>query len=185
MSTRAWSVDEPARSWSPDRLHGAVPGVRSNAPAVQLVDDRRTCRNKTPQQSVLALYHFDGIFYRAFSRTLELPRTTRALGVNALDEVPDSTWFTNRVGVRDVTPTELVTGPAPVGSPEPHKPWTIIAGKTSGSPSASIKDARGERFLPARAIGHPERETAPADVNKLMWPTTLPKNTSCSFAPTR
>ena len=32
----------------------------------------------------------------------ELPRSRRALGVNALDEVPDSTWFTNRLGVRDL-----------------------------------------------------------------------------------
>ena len=35
----------------------------------------------------------------------------RAVNVNTLDEVPDSSWFTNRIGVRDLPITEITRGP--------------------------------------------------------------------------
>src|SRR5688572_22004822 len=35
----------------------------------------------------------------------------RAVNLNTLDEVPDSTWFTNRIGVRDLSREELLRGP--------------------------------------------------------------------------
>ena len=36
------------------------------------------------------------------------------MNVNTLDEVPDSSWFTNRVGRREVPIDELVRGPGTV-----------------------------------------------------------------------
>ena len=33
------------------------------------------------------------------------------MNVNSLDEVPDSTWFTNRIGRRDMSMAEIVRGP--------------------------------------------------------------------------
>src|SRR5688572_3178868 len=38
-------------------------------------------------------------------------QTIRALNVNTLDEVPDSSWFTNRIGQRAMTVAEIVRGP--------------------------------------------------------------------------
>jgi hypothetical protein len=38
-------------------------------------------------------------------------RDVRALNVNTVDEVPDSSWFTNRIGRRDLTIEEIVRGP--------------------------------------------------------------------------
>ncbi len=35
----------------------------------------------------------------------------RAVNVNTLDEVPDSSWFTNRIGVRDLPIAEITRGP--------------------------------------------------------------------------
>src|SRR5215203_112208 len=35
----------------------------------------------------------------------------RAANVNTLDEVPDSTWFTNRIGRRAMTAAEVAKGP--------------------------------------------------------------------------
>ena len=35
----------------------------------------------------------------------------RAVNVNTLDEVPDSSWFTNRIGVRDLPIAEIARGP--------------------------------------------------------------------------
>lgn len=151
----------------------AVPDVRFvNAPAVTAVDDRRDIPRPKPREFARILYHFDGSFYRLLTRELELPRQRRALGVNALDEVPDSTWFTNRIGARELTPEEVRRGPATFGSPEPHKPWTIHSTKVGGaSVGFIITDARGEKFvLKFDRKGHPETETAAEVISgKLLW----------------
>src|SRR5687767_12568631 len=82
-----------------------VPAVRfANAAPVLRVDDRRDVPARpAPREFVHSLYHYDGFIQRRLTRALELPAPGRALGVNALDEVPDSTWFTNRIGVQDLT----------------------------------------------------------------------------------
>ena len=38
-------------------------------------------------------------------------RDVRALNVNTVDEVPDSSWFTNRIGRREMTVADVVKGP--------------------------------------------------------------------------
>jgi hypothetical protein len=38
-------------------------------------------------------------------------RDVRALNVNTVDEVPDSSWFTNRIGRRDMSIADVVRGP--------------------------------------------------------------------------
>ncbi len=38
-------------------------------------------------------------------------RDIRAVNVNTIDEVPDSSWFTNRIGVRAMPLDEVVRGP--------------------------------------------------------------------------
>src|SRR5690349_707004 len=83
---------------------GGIPGARyANQPPVARVNDRLDVRTRPRTREVnIDLYHFDGSFYRLITRALELRRPQRALGVNAFDEVPDSTWFTNRIGVRDL-----------------------------------------------------------------------------------
>src|SRR5262245_33190123 len=35
----------------------------------------------------------------------------RALNINTVDEVPDSSWFTNRLGARTISVDELLKGP--------------------------------------------------------------------------
>ena len=35
----------------------------------------------------------------------------KAMNVNTLDEVPDSMWFTNRIGRKDIPNAQLVRGP--------------------------------------------------------------------------
>ena len=39
------------------------------------------------------------------------PSGTRAQNINTIDEVPDSSWFTNRIGTTTVTAEELARGP--------------------------------------------------------------------------
>jgi hypothetical protein len=152
----------------------AVPPVRfANAPAVQVVNDRRDVPAKPSERKFIhSLYHYDGILHRRVVRALELPRPRRALGVNALDEVPDSTWFTNRIGARELTLDELRTGPAQVGSPEPHKPWVVRSLRTGASElSLMISDARGKKFmLKFDDPDVPEQKTAAHVITgKLLW----------------
>ena len=55
----------------------------------------------------------------------------RAQNVNTIDEVPDSTWFTNRLGTVPVTVDELVKGPGSGTGPAPGG-WTVISAKNDG-----------------------------------------------------
>ncbi len=106
------------------------------------------------------------------TRALDLPRARRAQGVNALDEVPDSTWFTNRIGVRELSPDEVRRGPTVIGSPEPHKPWTIHSTKVGGvAVGFIITDARGEKFvLKFERPGSPRsRPARTRSSNRILW----------------
>jgi hypothetical protein len=152
----------------------AVPAVRfENAPPVRVVNDRRHVE-KTPDELMYERYlnNFDGSFHRLVTRRLELKRHERARGVNALDEVPSSTWFTNRIGVREVSVEELEELPGSVGTPEDHKPWTVVSSKVGGmSIGFIIKDARGEKFLlKFDPKGFPEAETSTQIImGRLLW----------------
>ena len=75
------------------------------------------------------------------------PSGTRAQNLNTIDEVPDSSWFTNRIGARTITADELVRGPVAGAAPDPSR-WTLIREKTSGAhPGFTAKDARGETWF--------------------------------------
>jgi len=152
----------------------AVLDVRfANAPAVKAVDDRRDVpATPSEREFVHNLYHYDGVVQRRLTRLLEVPRARRALGVNALDEVPDSTWFTNRIGVRELTLDELRTGPTKVGTPEAAKPWTVRSTKVGGTElGLMIADARGKKYLlKFDKPGFSEQLTAThVIVGKLLW----------------
>ena len=74
-------------------------------------------------------------------------RDVRASNVNTLDEVPDSSWFTNRLGTRVMTADEVETGPVAGTGPEPG-PWTIVEGKNEGiTPGLTIADHRGDVYF--------------------------------------
>ena len=161
----------------------------ANQPPVETVDDRRDVRTPPKQRAhTPTLYYYDSMFHRSITRSLELPESKRALGVNSMDEVPSSTWFTNRIGVRDLTPDEIRKGPSTIESPELHKPWTIISTKIGGTaPGFLIEDARGVKFLlKPDLLGYPEMETA-ADVivQRLLWAAgyNVPENHVVYFSP--
>src|SRR6187397_1200711 len=46
-----------------------------------------------------------------FGRPGDSAANVRAQSINTIDEVPDSSWFTNRIGSRPVTVDEAVKGP--------------------------------------------------------------------------
>jgi hypothetical protein len=58
-------------------------------------------------------------------------RDIRAVNVNTVDEVPDSTWFTNRLGRQPMTLDEIVRGPNEVEVTNIDG-WPIVQEKSSG-----------------------------------------------------
>jgi len=110
----------------------------------------------------------DGAYYMSIhqvKKPLDLGWTLRkvhildeeeAENVNSLDEVPDSTWFTNRHAKRRLTAEELARGPG-TGSP-PTEPFTIVRGKELGASAGFVgKDQQGRllfvKFDPRQNIG--------------------------------
>lgn len=67
----------------------------------------------------------------------------RAQNINTIDEVPDSNWFTNRIGTRPVSVEELLKGPDTGNGPAPGQ-WTVIAAKNDGvTPGFTVRDSAG------------------------------------------
>ena len=95
----------------------------------------------------------------------------RAQNVNTVDEVPDSSWFTNRLGARAVTVDELLKGPD-TGSGPAAGAWTVIAAKNDGiTPGFTVRDATGQVwFLKFDPPGYRAMSTGTeVVVTKLFW----------------
>jgi hypothetical protein len=87
------------------------------------------------------------IFY-PLTRVFAVDPAGEAENVNALDEIPDSSWFTNRMGLHPLSPAELSRGPCAPDSADPPTPWTVSGAKPNGAnPGFLIKDALGQRYL--------------------------------------
>src|SRR4030095_4500410 len=86
----------------------------------------------------------------------------RAVNVNTLGEVPDSSWFQNRHAIRRMSLKELVQGPNTGNGPSTEGPWTVIGAKTEGiTPGFLIRDARGDvYFIKFDPPQNPEMATA-------------------------
>ena len=85
---------------------------------------------------------------------------SRAVNINTLGEVPDSSWYTNRIGIRELSRDELVRGPDRDEGPAPGG-WTVVSGKSQGiSPGFRVRDSRGvQYFVKFDPISNPEMAT--------------------------
>jgi hypothetical protein len=71
----------------------------------------------------------------------------RALNVNTLGEVPDSSWFTNRLGRHDMTIEQIVRGPNTNDGPAPGTWWVTGRPDSGITPKFTIRDGRGDKYL--------------------------------------
>jgi hypothetical protein len=109
--------------------------------------------------------------YNLFATSRHKASNTRARNVNTIDEVADSSWFTNRIGVVDVTPEQIVRGPVTGRPPSPEK-WVIVKEKIAGTnPGFTARDANGETwFLEFDSRATPEGGSAVVEIaNKIFW----------------
>jgi len=152
---------------------GAVGSLRfANQPATWRVNDRNDVPQKPEERSYPKSFYFaDRGFFRLITHRLGVPEPRRATNVNALDEVPDSTWFINRIGTRGLTPDEIARGPNPLGGPDLSVPWQVIGTKTGGTAvGLLVRDGRGVKYLVKFDERAPIVETA-ADVvaQRILW----------------
>ncbi|MFQ5752473.1 MAG: hypothetical protein ACE5HI_10790 [bacterium] len=116
-----------------------------------------------------AAYIYDVLVRRPAVKGFEITYVHPAKDVNSLDEVPASSWFTPRLGYKDISPQELLNGPEKMGPPQ--APIKIIKAKSGGNPGFIIADARGKRYL--IKFDPPEfpgiETTTALIVNRLYW----------------
>ena len=73
-------------------------------------------------------------------------RDIPAVNVNTMDEVPDSSWFTNRIGRRAMAIDEIVRGPNSMDTVVVDD-WPIVRDKTSGiTPGYRVTDPSGRLY---------------------------------------
>lgn len=127
-------------------------GMRRFPPAdVVWVDDDRVPIPKAPE-SFYSPYIWDGMDQAVFRPMAKLfglyDQQGEAMNVNAFDEVPNSSWYTNRISRAEMTPEEVARGACKDLNDELPLPWTITGGKPDGSnPGFFIKDGEGRRYL--------------------------------------
>jgi hypothetical protein len=125
-----------------------VSGSRAAAPKffpddpIQVDDDRSfDARDAQPIEGSNAYDFAEHTFFKPGDR-----RDIRAENVNTLDEVPDSTWFTNRIGRAPMSIEELVRGPNQFDTLNVDD-WPIVQEKSSGiTPGYRVTDPSGHLY---------------------------------------
>ncbi len=149
----------------------ATPGADSPAfyaddPLARVVDSQ-DASGVRPWRIDLVYDTLENLFHRPGDTTPDV----RAQNVNTVDEVPDSNWFTNRLGAAPLSVADVVKGPGSGAGPAPDG-WTVLAAKSDGvMPGFTIRDAAGDVwFLKFDPPGYPAMATGTeAVVARLFW----------------
>ncbi len=153
---------------------GCGPSRHLTSQDIRWVDDDRY-RVPQPPQKRDPNYTWD-YFHRSFfypvDRFLNPLRrlgSNDAANTNALGEVPDSSWYTNRHAHKRMTVSELVRGPNRGTGPDTSDVWTIVRSKTQGvTPGFDIRDQKGNVYvIKFDPIDHPEMATAAEAISTL------------------
>jgi len=125
-------------------------------------DDPISAEPETQNASGVAPSDID-LFYdvmlNQFS-TPGIPPGGRAENVNTIDEVADSSWFTNRILARPMTIEDLIRGPVPNGGPAPGQLSVIRAKSEGAAPGFTVRDTAGRTwFLEFDPKSNPQAST--------------------------
>jgi hypothetical protein len=129
--------------------------------------------------SPLAWDGLDNSLFRPLSRVFAVDPPGEAPNVNSMDEVPDSAWFTNRIGARPVDMAELLRAAcepqAILDDPTGEGVWVVDQGKLNGStPGFRVNIPGKGKYLfksdaGTGAIPNPERPTASSVIGAAMY----------------
>ena len=127
---------------------GAVALPRSAAPRFYPDDPRWTDDDRVMDASKAGSIE-DSNGYDFVINTLGHPgerRDLRALNVNTVDEVPDSSWFTNRIGRKALGAAEIAKGPDSSAGVT-LEGWKVSGGKSAGvQPGFRMTDPEGQTY---------------------------------------
>ena len=127
----------------------------------------------------------DNMLFRPLSESVGLVEDGEAANANSLDEVADSSWFTNRIGVHPMTVEEITRGacaPALLLDPDTAEDgsWVIDQGKANGSSPGFRIDVKGKGkfMLKGEPPDQPERPSAASVIGAAAY-HAVGFNTSC------
>ena len=114
----------------------------------------------------------------------------RAVNINTVDQVPDSSWFTNRAGAGErgrFSTEDLLRGPDTGTGPAPGT-WTVTGRKSEGvTPGFTIRDSTGETYwIKLDPKGFPEMASGAEFISTKFFHAFgyhVPENYLASFTP--
>lgn len=135
------------------------------APMLRDADDKPFTPAPHEYDSPFAWDGANQIIFRPLARFFAVDPAGHAADVNAFDEVPNSSWFTNRIGEAPMSPEDLVKGSCDEKVLDPDKAkdgeWIIDQGKANGAnPGFRVNiPGLGKFMLKTDPLLEPERAT--------------------------
>jgi hypothetical protein len=134
----------------------------------------------TAPEEYFSPFAWDGVnqmVFRPVARFFAVDPAGPAVNVNALDEVPDSSWFENRLGRRTMTAEEVARGPCDDKVLDPSMPdgsWIIDRGKDNGAnPGFRVNvPGLGKFMLKTDPETEPDRATGATAVSARVYHAT-------------
>jgi hypothetical protein len=127
----------------------------------------------------------DNLVFRPLSEAVGIVHHGEAVNANSLDEVADSAWFTNRIGVHPMSTGDVARGacsPALILDPDGSADgtWLIDHGKTNGSsPGFRVNiPGKGKYLFKGEIRSQPERPSAASVIGAAVY-EAAGFNTSC------
>ena len=113
---------------------------------------------------------FYDVMLNQFTRPGLAPGTA-SRNINTIDEVPDSSWFTNRIMGRPLTIEQMMRGPLTTNGPAPGLLKVIAAKSEGAAPGFTVRDSAGETwFLAFDPKSNPEASTGAAVIAmRIFW----------------
>ena len=126
---------------------GTQPPVFTDGPVVTVVDDTRDMPRPSENEFWRLSHHLENFVVDQARLRMDPVPAGPALDVNRLGEVPDSSWFENRL--HRLAPDAVGRGPGGDDpGPEAFLPWEVTGVKSGGrNPGFVFRDARGVRYI--------------------------------------
>jgi hypothetical protein len=130
---------------------GCTPALRRFplAPPLWRDDDMRPVPGPVAPYESFEVWDFvEQSLFRPIHQVLAVQLPHESVNVNALDEVPDSSWFQNRLGRVPLSLEDIAQGPCTTPPLDPTQPWTITSAKSEGrNPGFVIRGPDGRKYL--------------------------------------
>lgn len=142
----------------------------ANAKPVAVYNDMQPVPVPEKNDFYKSYYTYDLLVQRPIVKGMIVSKRAPGRDVNAVDDVPASSWYTPRLGYRKISPEALLKGPRKIGPPQ--LPVRVAKAKLAGgNPGFIIKDSRNYLYLVK--FDPPEfpgiETTTALIVNRLYW----------------